>query len=391
MQLRVTPLGDVEPPSTHDDQPRGGQGGAPPRREVPRWTRPRRAPSSREAANIGQAAREARACSGASVLDFVVAREKGALAGVRDRDQPEEGRDDAPLPDAPVPDRRRYHPDEQFDGAGRSGSLVASDHVESDAHRAGRRPQDLFDISALRHGLDFDETRSTGSSSTSRSVLPESGRTGPPRWRTPPRRSTASLRGSSRSSTPRRSADAGGGARGAGDATPRARPCRPRTEDVMAKVAASWATGAVGSDQALADGFPKHGWVGDCAARATRRSSPTGRRWRARGPSSGRRGREQVRAASSALSGQGTAAEAAPELGRAEPRRKTVIDAMNPIATIHRRRTASGVLHERRRVRRWSGCSVSPTGQLREGVRASAVRSWVNPVSRDEPTMFVCG
>ena len=117
---------------------------------------------------------------GRFALDFVaVARHDGDWETVRDRDQPAQGRHDAPVPHAPVPDRRRRTTRRRRCSRRRAGDakyFVATDHVESPAYRA-LTPDDLFDL-VVRHGLHFDQSRQTGVVFHMMSALGEYGRTG---------------------------------------------------------------------------------------------------------------------------------------------------------------------------------------------------------------------
>ena len=177
VQLRVTPLGDVELLSTHD-QLLGGVSGQSylgcrfPADEAYAGM------ISVEAAKIGQRLKR-EGVLGRFALDFVVARPKGG----------------AWKPYAIEINLRKggtTHPfltlqfltDGTYDAAsahftapnGKPKFFVASDHVEDHAYR-GLTPEDLFDI-ALRHGLHFDQSRLTGCVFHMMSALPESGRTG---------------------------------------------------------------------------------------------------------------------------------------------------------------------------------------------------------------------
>jgi hypothetical protein len=177
VQLRVTPLGDVELLSTHD-QLLGGVSGQSylgcrfPADEAYAGL------ISREAAKIGRRlVREG--VIGRFALDFVVARSNGGpwrpygielnlrkggtthpfltLQFLTD------GTYDADSAQFTAPNGQRKH-------------FVASDHVEDERYR-GLTPDDLFDL-ALRHGLHFDQSRLTGIVFHMMSALPECGRTG---------------------------------------------------------------------------------------------------------------------------------------------------------------------------------------------------------------------
>jgi len=177
VQLRVTPLGEVELLSTHD-QVLGGASGQSylgcrfPADEAYAGM------ISAEAAKIGRRlGREG--VLGRFALDFVVARQTGGAwkpygieINLRKGGTTHpfltlqfltDGVYDAKSAQFTAPNGRRKH-------------FVASDHVESERYR-GLTPEDLFDI-ALRHGLHFDQTRLKGIVFHMMSALPESGRTG---------------------------------------------------------------------------------------------------------------------------------------------------------------------------------------------------------------------
>ena len=101
---------------------------------------------------------------GRFALDFVTVRNDARrVGGLRHRDQPAQGRDDASVPDAAVPDRRPLRRRRRACSRRRAASrkcFVASDHLHSPRYRAFTH-DDLFDIVA-RHGLHFDQSRQTG-------------------------------------------------------------------------------------------------------------------------------------------------------------------------------------------------------------------------------------
>ena len=117
---------------------------------------------TREAAKVG-ARLAAEGVIGRFALDFVTVRSGTALGPVRDRDQPAQGRHDAPVPDAPVPHRRHLRPRarrlHRAERAARSTSSRAT--TSRIAAYRGLTPDDLFDI-VVRHGLHFDQSRQTG-------------------------------------------------------------------------------------------------------------------------------------------------------------------------------------------------------------------------------------
>ena len=154
VQLRVTPLGEVELLSTHD-QLLGGPSGqsylgcrfpadfAYARAITARGRRDRRA------ARPGGRARPVR-----RRLRRGPGRER-RLDAVRDRAQPAQGRHDAPVPDAAVPHRRPLRPATALfpTPSGREKHLVATDHLESDALRGPQRRRPLRHRRAPRPAL----------------------------------------------------------------------------------------------------------------------------------------------------------------------------------------------------------------------------------------------
>jgi len=177
VQLRITPLGDVELLSTHD-QLLGGTGGTSflgcrfPADEA-------YAPLiSREALKVGERlAREG--VLGRFALDFVVARERGGVwAPYAIEINLRKGGTTHPFLTL------QFLTDGAYDGEtghytapnGRRKFFVASDHVESEAYRAFTH-EDLFDV-AVMNGLHYDPTRETGVVFHMMSALPQCGRVG---------------------------------------------------------------------------------------------------------------------------------------------------------------------------------------------------------------------
>ncbi|HJU87573.1 MAG TPA: peptide ligase PGM1-related protein, partial [Gemmatimonadota bacterium] len=177
VQLRVTPLGDVEILSTHD-QLLGGPSGqsyvgcrfpADPAYAVE---------ISRHARKVGERlAREG--VLGRFALDFVVARERGGewrtyAIEVNLR----KGGTTHPFLTLQFLTDGRYDPGTGVFTApgGQPKSFVASDKVVSPLYRAFT-PDDLFDIVA-RHGLHFDQTRQEGVVFHMMGALGECGRVG---------------------------------------------------------------------------------------------------------------------------------------------------------------------------------------------------------------------
>lgn len=176
VQLRVTPLGEVEVLSTHDQVLGGPSGQRYLGCRFPADAGYARAITA-EAVKVGERlAREG--VLGRFAVDFVVARE---AAGWR--------------PHAIELNLRKggtTHPfltlqfltDGRYDAAaarfaapgGREKHLVATDHLESERLR-GLTVDDLFDV-AVRHGLHFDPARQSGAVFHMMSPMPELGRVG---------------------------------------------------------------------------------------------------------------------------------------------------------------------------------------------------------------------
>ena len=177
VQLRVTPLGELELLSTHD-QLLGGVSGqsylgcrfpADPEYAVT---------ITREAAKVGRRlAREG--VIGRFALDFVVVRDEGGgwqtyaiELNLR------KGGTTHPFLTLQFLTDGSYDADTGAFTApsGRTKCFVASDHLESPHYRAFT-PDDLFDV-VTRHGLHFDHTRQTGVIFHMMSALSEHGRLG---------------------------------------------------------------------------------------------------------------------------------------------------------------------------------------------------------------------
>jgi hypothetical protein len=161
VQLRVTPLGELELLSTHD-QLLGGPSGQSYLGCVFPADPAYAAAISREAAKIGRRlAREG--VIGRFALDFVTVRETGGdwRAFAIEINLRKGGTTHPFL-------TLQYLTDGSYDAeravftapSGRPKCFVASDHVESPAYRA-LTPDDLIDL-VLRHRLQFDQSRQTG-------------------------------------------------------------------------------------------------------------------------------------------------------------------------------------------------------------------------------------
>ncbi len=177
VQLRVTPLGEVQLLSTHDQLLGGPSGQSYLGAKFP--ADPAYAARiTREAATIGdRLAKEG--VIGRFALDFVTVRSGGG-----DWDcyaielNLRKGGTTHPFLTLQFLTDGSYDPDDGVFRApsGRAKYFVASDHVDSPSYR-GLTPDDLFDIVA-RHGLHFDQARQTGVVFHMMSALPELGQTG---------------------------------------------------------------------------------------------------------------------------------------------------------------------------------------------------------------------
>jgi hypothetical protein len=177
VQLRVTPLGDLELLSTHDQILGGPSGQSYLGARFP--ADPAYAPAiTREAAKIGaRLAKEG--VIGRFALDFVVVRRPGGdwdLYAIELNLR--KGGTTHPFLTLQFLTDGSYDPEAAVFTApsGRTKCFVASDHVESPSYR-GFTPEDLFDI-AVRHRLHFDQARQTGVVFHMMSALAEHGRVG---------------------------------------------------------------------------------------------------------------------------------------------------------------------------------------------------------------------
>lgn len=177
VQLRVTPLGDVELLSTHDQILGGPSGQKYLGARFP--ADPDYAGAiTKEAAKIGTRL-ASEGVIGRFALDFVVVRTPG---GTWDHYAIElnlrKGGTTHPFLTLQFLTDGKYDPETaQFTApSGRQKFFVASDNVKSPAYRSFT-PDDLFDI-VVRHGLHFDQSRQTGAVFHMMSALPEHGRVG---------------------------------------------------------------------------------------------------------------------------------------------------------------------------------------------------------------------
>jgi hypothetical protein len=177
VQLRVTPLGELELLSTHDQILGGPSGQSYLGARFPADTEYAAAITG-EAAKIGRRlAREG--VIGRFALDFVVVRRPGGgwdpyAIEINLR----KGGTTHPFLTLQFLTDGAYDPEAVafIAPSGRRKCFVASDHLESEAYR-GLTPDDLFDI-VVRHGLHFDQSRQTGVVFHMMSALPEHGRVG---------------------------------------------------------------------------------------------------------------------------------------------------------------------------------------------------------------------
>ncbi|HEV8119140.1 MAG TPA: peptide ligase PGM1-related protein, partial [Thermoanaerobaculia bacterium] len=177
VQLRVTPLGDVELLSTHDQVLGGPSGQSYIGCRFPADTE--YAPAiTREAAKIGRRlAKEG--VIGRFALDFVVVRnEKNAWDVYAIELNLRKGGTTHPFLTLQFLTDGRYDPETAIFTAptGKRKFFVASDHVNSPLYRAFTT-DDLFDI-VVRRGLHFDQTRQTGVIFHMMSALAENGSVG---------------------------------------------------------------------------------------------------------------------------------------------------------------------------------------------------------------------
>ena len=177
VQLRVTPLGEVELLSTHDQILGGPSGQSYIGARFPADTAYATS-ITREAAKIGaRLAKEG--VIGRFALDFVVVRRSDGGWDISAIElNLRKGGTTHPFLTLQFLTDGSYDPEaaEFRSPSGRSKCFVASDHLESPNYR-GLTPDDLFDI-VVRHGLHFDQARQTGVVFHMMSALPEHGSLG---------------------------------------------------------------------------------------------------------------------------------------------------------------------------------------------------------------------
>ncbi len=177
VQLRATPLGEVELLSTHDQLLGGKSGQSYLGCVFP--ANPEYAPTiTREAAKIGKRlAKEG--VIGRFALDFVAVRnDAGEWETYAIEINLRKGGTTHPFLTLQFLTDGKYDSETATFTApsGQTKCFIASDHVESPAYR-GLTPDDLFDI-VVRHGLHFDQSRQTGIVLHMMAALTESGHLG---------------------------------------------------------------------------------------------------------------------------------------------------------------------------------------------------------------------
>jgi hypothetical protein len=176
VQLRITPLGQLEVLSTHD-QVLGGPGG-----QSYLGCRFPADPAyatliTKDAVKVGQEL-VGEGVLGRFAFDFVVVRNGGAWTPYAIELNLRKGGTTHPFLTL------QFLTDGRYDAAtgtftppsGRPKCFVATDHLESDLYR-GLQPQDVFDI-MVRHGLHFNQTKQTGVVLHMLTALSERGRLG---------------------------------------------------------------------------------------------------------------------------------------------------------------------------------------------------------------------
>jgi PGM1 C-terminal domain len=176
VQLRVTPLGEVELLSTHDQILGGPSGQSYIGARFPADTA-YAAAITREASKIGHRL-AAEGVIGRFALDFVAVRKNGGWDPYAIELNLRKGGTTHPFLTLQFLTDGTYDPEaaEFRAPSGRPKCFVASDQVESETYR-GLTPDDLFDI-VVRRGLHFDQSRQTGVVFHMMTALPERGRVG---------------------------------------------------------------------------------------------------------------------------------------------------------------------------------------------------------------------
>ena len=176
VQMRITPLGQLEVLSTHD-QVLGGPSGQsylgcrfP---ADPAYA----AVITRDAVKVGQEL-VGEGVLGRFAFDFVVVRNGAAWTPYAIELNLRKGGTTHPFLTLQFLTDGRYDPESATftPPSGRPKCFVATDHLESELYR-GLLPQDVFDI-MVRHGLHFNQTRQTGIVLHMLTALSERGRLG---------------------------------------------------------------------------------------------------------------------------------------------------------------------------------------------------------------------
>lgn len=176
VQLRITPIGDIELLSTHD-QVLGGPSGQSYLGCIfpadPAYARA----ITRDAVLVGEILAK-KGVLGRFALDFVVVRRGQTWTSYAIEVNLRKGGTTHPFLTLQFLTDGRYHPDTALflTPSGRERHLVATDHLE-DPSLKGLRVDDLFDLVA-RSGIHFDQARQTGVVFHMISCLTELGRVG---------------------------------------------------------------------------------------------------------------------------------------------------------------------------------------------------------------------
>ena len=176
MQLRITPLGDIELLSTHDQVLGGPSGQSYLGCKFPADPAYARTIST-DALRVGEVLAK-KGVLGRFAIDFVVVRRGQAWTSYAIEVNLRKGGTTHPFLTLQFLTDGRYHPDPALfvTPAGRERHLVATDHLEDPSLR-GLRVDDLFDLVA-RSGIHFDQARQTGVVFHMISALTELGRLG---------------------------------------------------------------------------------------------------------------------------------------------------------------------------------------------------------------------
>lgn len=176
VQLRITPLGDIELLSTHDQVLGGPSGQSYLGCKFPADPAYARTIST-DALRVGEVLAK-KGVLGRFAIDFVVVRRGQAWTSYAIEVNLRKGGTTHPFLTLQFLTDGRYHPDTALfvTPAGRERHLVATDHLEDPSLR-GLRVDDLFDLVA-RSGIHFDQARQTGVVFHMISALTELGRLG---------------------------------------------------------------------------------------------------------------------------------------------------------------------------------------------------------------------